>query len=220
MKFLSYLLPRRLEQGKTESGQYYEVNLENGVKVLNSANTNYSYGSLHDIMLRGITEVFKKHRPHKILMLGLGAGSALKIFEKKAKWSYSVDVIEFDKGLIEIANRHFDVKDSENIRIIHDDAYKYVTSIGDSTYDFILDDVFLDDYIPGFCFSDEYLEAIQKKLNHEGVYLRNTMQHNREETKSYEHKLKRYFPGYYSLKDPKHGNKIYFCQSSHEPQKR
>ena len=61
-KLLSYVVPLVLKEGKTRLGQHYEVNFENGVKVLNSANTNYSFGSLHQIMLKGIEEVLRKKK--------------------------------------------------------------------------------------------------------------------------------------------------------------
>lgn len=59
-KIISYVYPQVIEEGTTELGQKYEVNYENGIKVLNSENANYSFGSLHQIMLKGIDEVLKK----------------------------------------------------------------------------------------------------------------------------------------------------------------
>ena len=77
------MYPQIIEEGTTKLGQKYEVNYENGIKVLNSENANYSFGSLHQIMLKGIEEVLKKHRPKRILILGLGAGSILSIMKNK-----------------------------------------------------------------------------------------------------------------------------------------
>jgi len=42
----SYVLPQTIEAGKTALGQTYEVNYENGHKVLNSANVNYKFWKL------------------------------------------------------------------------------------------------------------------------------------------------------------------------------
>jgi spermidine synthase len=205
-------MPQTIVQGKTSLGQTYEVNFENGVKVLNSENANYSFGSLHQIMLKGITEVLKKSKPEKILMLGLGAGSALSILANKSQLPFRVTVVEIDKDLISIARQHFDLDTYQNIQIVCGDAAQEIRKLPPATFDLIIDDIFWDNHIPEFCLSPSYLRDNAQLLAPKGVYMRNTMNMENLETKAFEQELKEAFSGFYNLKHAEHHNKIYFCQ--------
>lgn len=211
-KLISFVFPQKIEEGKTGLGQKYEINFENGQKVLNSENTNYSFGSLHQIMLKGLDEVFRSHKPEKILMLGLGAGSALSVLKRKCKWNYHVTVVEIDAGLIDIARQHFGLDEYKNINLINMDARDAIKTLGENSFDLIIDDIFWDSDIPGFCMESEYLSQNKKLLKGNAVYMRNTMKTDAMDHKAYEKTLSGVFPMYYSLKHPDYGNKIYFCQ--------
>jgi len=212
-KLLSYVVPLVLKEGKTRLGQHYEVNFENGVKVLNSANTNYSFGSLHQIMLKGIEEVLRKKKVRNVLMLGLGAGSALSVLKKKCNWSYQVTAVELDADLIEIAREHFELDQYAELSMINGDASIEVHRLNAGTYDFIIDDVFMDDQVPGFCRQPEYIKACRHLLESGGVYMRNVMANGFNDMKAYESALKSYFSDVYSLKHKTYGNRIYFCKA-------
>lgn len=212
-KLLSYVVPLVLEEGKTKLGQTYEVNFENGVKVLNSANTNYSFGSLHQIMLKGIEEVLRKHQPKKVLMLGLGAGSALSVLNKKCQWSFNVTAVELDSDLIRIAEEHFDLKNYSNLNMINGDAAEQVKLLPAASFDFIIDDVFMDDTVPAFCRETSYIEACRRLLESGGIYMRNVMANGFEHMKLYEEELKNNFKDVYSLKHKTYGNRIFFCKA-------
>ena len=212
-KLLSYVVPLVLEEGKTKLGQRYEVNFENGVKVLNSANTNYSFGSLHQIMLKGIEEVLRKHQPKKILMLGLGAGSALSILSKKCQWSCAITAVELDADLIRIAKEYFDLNAYNNLTLINGDAAEQVKLLPAEGFDFIIDDVFIDDTVPAFCRESWYIKACRHLLEPGGVYMRNVMAKGFDQIKQYEKVLKEQYTEVYSLKHKTYGNRIYFCEA-------
>lgn len=212
-KLLSYVVPLVLEEGKTKLGQTYEVNFENGVKVLNSANTNYSFGSLHQIMLKGIEEVLRKHQPRKVLMLGLGAGSALSVLSKKCQWPYTVTAVELDADLIRIAEEHFGLKNYSNLTMINGDAAEQVNQLPAAGFDFIIDDVFMDDNVPAFCREVSYIAACRRLLESGGIYMRNVMANGFEHIKQYEEELKKHFKEVYSLKHKTYGNRIFFCKA-------
>lgn len=204
-------MTQKIIEGKTALGQKYEVNFENGHKVLNSENTNYSFGSLHQIMLKGIDEVFKNHQPKNILMLGLGAGSALAILRNRCKWDYHVTVVEIDAELIEIAKTHFDLDSYSNIDIIQNDACLAIQDLPKNSFDFILDDIFWDNSIPDFCMDENYLRTNKNLMTKDAVYMRNTMKTDEMDHKYYEKILSNVFPFNYSFKHSLYENKIYFC---------
>jgi len=212
-KLLSYVVPLVLEEGTTQIGQSYEVNFENGVKVLNSKNTNYSFGSLHQIMLKGIEEILRQHSVKNILMLGLGAGSALSVFEKKCHWPYEVTAVELDSDLIRIAREHFGLDHYTNLTIQEGDAKQMVATFEEAQFDCIIDDVFMDDQVPLFCRQSDYILNCRRLLEKGGVYMRNVMANGFEDMKQYEALLKDNFSHVYSLKHKTYGNRIYFCEA-------
>lgn len=212
-KLLSYVVPLVLKEGKTSLGQHYEVNFENGVKVLNSSNTNYSFGSLHQIMLKGIDEVLRYHKVKRVLMLGLGAGSALSVLKNKCHWSYKVTAVELDADLITIAREHFELDQYTELTMINGDASVEVHALPTAAFDCIIDDVFLDDQVPGFCRDHEYIKACRRLLEPGGIYMRNVMAHGFNDMKAYESALKSYFSDVYSIKHKTYGNRIYFCKA-------
>lgn len=201
-----------VEEGRTILGQKYEVNYENGVKVLNSENANYSFGSLHQIMLKGIDEILKNHKPQSVLILGLGAGSILSIMKKKFKWPYTFKAVEIDADMVRLGQMHFAESQSDNGEILVSDANTAIYQLENASFDLIVDDVFWDNIIPDFCKTKDYLQRNKELLKQGGVYLRNTMDTASMDHKTYEQALATVFSSFYSSKHPVYKNKIYFCQ--------
>jgi spermidine synthase len=199
-------------EGKTSLGQAFDVSFENGVKVLNSENANYSFGSLHQIMQKGIVEVLGHSMPANILMLGLGGGSALAILSGKLRKPYKVTAIEIDADLVEIAGRHFGLDRYDNLSVICGDACHEIRKLPAGTFDLIIDDIFWDNRMPDFCLQEAYLSDNMKLLSPRGTYMRNTMTLEPGELRHFENNLQKVFGGFYSKKHPEYGNMIYFCQ--------
>jgi len=204
--------PQVIEEGTTKLGQKYEVNYENGVKVLNSENANYSFGSLHQIMLKGIEEVLKKHRPTRILILGLGAGSILSIMKNKFNWSDTYTAVEIDADIIRLKQTYFNQDETGNGEMLCLDAKTAIHQLEAHSYDLIVDDVFWDNRIPDFCKDQDYLKRNRELLKEGGIYMRNTMAAEGMNHKDYEKQLSWVFSSFYSIKHPVFKNKIYFCQ--------
>ncbi len=211
-KLLSYVLPLVVEQGKTSIGQTYEINFENGVKVLNSRNTNYSFGSLHQIMLKGIEEVLRHKKVSNVLMLGYGAGSAVSILNTKCHWPLKIMAVELDADLIQLSKTHFGASDIDNLNLIHGDASKVITELPQASFDCIIDDVFWDDAVPTFCREAVYVSNNYNLLEKGGIYMRNVMAHGFEGQAEYEALLKETFSEVQTLKHKTYGNKIYICK--------
>lgn len=211
-KLLSYVLPLVVEQGKTSLGQSYEINFENGVKVLNSLNTNYSFGSLHQIMLKGIEEVLRQKKVNTILMLGFGAGSAVAILNNKCSWPIKITAVELDADLIALSKTHFGAGEIDNLKLISGDAAKVITELPTSSFDYIIDDVFWDDTVPEFCRQESYVINNYNLLEKGGIYMRNVMSHGFDGLVAYEALLKKVFTEVQILKHKTYGNKIYICK--------
>ncbi len=84
-KLLSYLISITVFKQKSSISISLEINLENGRLVLDSKNTNYSYGILQGILRRGLQIIGSErmHKMNKILVLGVASESVIKT--KKGK---------------------------------------------------------------------------------------------------------------------------------------
>jgi spermidine synthase len=211
-KAISYLFPTKIKSGTTSKGQVYEINFENGYKVLNSQNANYSYGSLHQIMQKGIFESLKIIKPARILMLGLGGGSAVEILSKKCAWPFQIKAIEFDEDLVKFAHEEFNIGRYQMLKIEIADAFEWLKKASEDGYDLIIDDLFIDDQVPEPCFELDYLKNVSKHLTPHGIYFRNMMNLRSDQQKAYEKNLEDTFSKINCTKAKGFENLIYLCR--------
>ena len=211
-KAISYLFPTKIKSGTTSKGQVYEINFENGYKVLNSQNANYSYGSLHQIMQKGIFESLKIIKPARILMLGLGGGSAVEILSKKCAWPFQIKAIEFDEDLVKFAHEEFNIGRYKMLNIEIADAFEWIQKASEDVYDLIIDDLFIDDQVPVTCFELDYLKTVSKQLTPQGIYFRNMMNLRSDQQKAYEKNLEDTFSKVNCTKAKGFDNLIYLCR--------
>lgn len=101
--------------------------------------------------------------PKRILMLGVGAGSSLKVLSKQYRGSEIVGV-ELDPAMIDVAKKYFDLGKLPNIEIVIGDAIKYVKDLPkDERFDLILVDCYQGDKIP-MAFEDlDFLSLLREK---------------------------------------------------------
>jgi spermidine synthase len=102
--------------------------------------------------------------PGELLLVGLGGGSAAKLF---ARQGWSVEAVEIDPVVSEVALRDFGLKDSE-ARIHHDDGRHFLAST-EKQYDAILLDAFGSSSIPFHLVTREAFGLVASRLTPEGV---------------------------------------------------
>lgn len=148
----------------------------NGQLVLDSKNTNYSYGSLQRILRKGLLYIgFERIKGFdNILVLGVAAGSVIKTLAEEIKVKGQITGVEIDPVAIEIANTYFDLNKIENCKIVIDDAFEFVLKTKEK-YDLIIIDIFQDTVMPNFLFEDFFINRINFLLNVNGFILFNTM---------------------------------------------
>ena len=175
-KVLSYLIPIRVYHKKSMFSKSIEVNWNNGHLVIDSQNTNYSYGSLQRILRLGLKKIgFDKIRPMKnILVLGVAGGSVIKTLVNEIRCKGKITGVEIDLEVIQIANEYFELNKIPNLNLIIDDAFEFVLKTKE-TYDLIIIDVFQDTFMPNFLFEKFFINRIGALLNDGGFILFNTM---------------------------------------------
>lgn len=115
-------------------------------KVLNSKNTNYSYGGLQEVLNRGLRQI-SMNNISSVLVLGMGAGSVVDSLRNEFNYQVPITGIEIDPLVIEIAEKEFKSVGFENVKWVLADAIEYVAEAKDK-FDLIVVDVFIDAKVP------------------------------------------------------------------------
>ena len=175
-KLLSYIIPINLLKINSELSQTLELTLINGELVLDSKNTNYSYGSLQRILRHGLKKIgySKIVTMQEILILGVAGGSVIKTLVNEIKCKGHITGIELDEKVIELANNYFQLNTIQNLKILQGDAFEFVLRTK-KQYDLIIVDVFQDTVMPTFLFESYFQDRLYSILNNKGYLLFNTM---------------------------------------------
>ena len=175
-KLLSYFIPINVFQQKSNISQTLEVTWIDGELVLDSKNTNYSYGNLQRILRKGLKFIgFEtiKTKDH-ILVLGVAGGSVIKTLVDEIDFEGKITGVEIDNSVITIANEYFHLDQIKNLEIIIDDAFEFVLKTNDK-YDLVIIDVFQDTKMPNFLFETFFINRICYLLQPKGFILFNTI---------------------------------------------
>lgn len=199
-KFFSYFIPINVYKKNSSISKSLEVTWNNGELVLDSKNTNYSYGSLQRILKKGLKyigyERIKKF--DSILILGVAGGSVIKTLVDDVKFKGKITGVEIDAEIIEIAKKYFKLDAIKNLELHLDDAFEFVLKTKEN-YDLIIIDIFQDTKMPNFLFEDFFIKRINLLLNTEGFILFNTMVINeKDRIRNLDYRKK--FNGNYSIR--------------------
>ncbi|MFY7756922.1 MAG: spermidine synthase [Flavobacterium stagni] len=175
-KYLSYLIPINVVKKKSTVSKTLEVTWNNGQLVLDSKNTNYSFGSLQRILRKGLKYIgFERIRNFKsILVLGVAGGSVIETLVEEIQFKGQITGVEIDADILQIAKDYFKIDRFANLELIADDAFEFILKTKEH-YDLIIIDIFQDTQMPNFLFQDFFIQRINALLNTEGFILFNTM---------------------------------------------
>ena len=175
-KFLSFIIPIKIHQKKSKINTTLEIAWNNGQLVLDSKNTNFSYGSLQKVLRFGLLKIgFEKVKACKhIAVLGVAGGSVIKTLIDEVGYKGKITGVELDDAAIDLANRYFGLNQIENLEIIIDDAESFVQQTVQK-FDLVIIDIFQDNVMPGFLFEETFVENIVKCLTEKGIVLFNTI---------------------------------------------
>ena len=175
-KWLSYLIPVTIFKQNSTLSKSIEVTWNNGEIVLDSENTNYSYGSLQRILRKGLKHIgFNQVKSmQNILVLGVAGGSVIKTLVDEIDYKGKITGVEIDAEIIKVAYEYFGLDKIDNLEIIIDDAFEFVLKTKEK-YDLIIIDIFQDTTMPNFLFEHFFIDRLDFLLNSKGFILFNTM---------------------------------------------
>lgn len=149
-----------------------QVKWREGKKVLDTKQTNYSYGTLEKVLNYGLDSI-PLENIESVLLLGMGGGCIINSLKSRYNCSAPVTAIELDPVVIDIAEKEFGITESADLKIIARDAYDYTLETEDS-FDLTIIDIFIDIHVPDKFYSTRFWEALAKAVNLNGFVLFNT----------------------------------------------
>ena len=175
-KLFSYIVPIKIFKKKSQRSKIIEVTWANGELVLDSENTNYSYGSLQRILRYGLRNIGYDAilKMDHILLLGVAGGSVVKTLVDEIQYKGRITGVEIDPEMIKIANEYFNLNEIKQLEVVIDDAFEFVLKTKNK-YNLIIIDIFEDIKMPNFLFERFFSERICSLLQNHGFVLFNTM---------------------------------------------
>ena len=107
LKLFSYFYPLIRKIPSEHSGAL-EISVWQGHKTLNSANANYSYGSLQRILTFALSQV-DFSGVGNVLLLGLGGGSVIPTLRATHGFQGPITAVDIDAAVIRIAQDEFGI---------------------------------------------------------------------------------------------------------------
>ena len=107
-----------------------------------------------------------------ILLIGFGTGKIVNDWEKLFDNLESIDVVDTEENIFDIAADYFEFKKSDSINFFLQDGLVFLRE-NNKKYDLIVTDVASDDGIDDRFLSDDYFKLIKKSLTPNGVFVSN-----------------------------------------------
>jgi spermidine synthase len=120
-----------------------------------------------------LVELVEALQARDILMIGGGAFTLASYLTKKYQ-HISFDVVEPDKELEELAKKYFDLKLSEQIKIINDYGLHYLKN-SKKKYDLIIIDAYQEESIPSEILSKKFAKLLVSALKENGLIASNVI---------------------------------------------
>ncbi|MRS11913.1 MAG: spermine synthase [Actinobacteria bacterium] len=109
----------------------------------------------------------------RVLVLGLGGGAITKRFWRDYP-SVTVDSVEIDPVVVEVARKYFWLPEDERSRVFVQDARRYVQTTGER-YDIVIVDAYYSDSLPFHLTTEEFLREVKGIMTPDGVLAYNVI---------------------------------------------
>ena len=146
--------------------------------------------------------------PQRALVVGLGGGTIPLFFHSQLP-EMTIDVVEIDEAVVEIAKTYCGFREDERMRVHVDDGRDFIENCR-SRYDMIILDSFDALSIPPHLSTAEFLQAVRGALTPTGIAVANVW--GRSVNRRYDHMLLTYrevFEDVYICDVPAPGTKIF-----------
>ncbi len=192
-KYLKFLSSKELiEKTGSAVNNTLEVLKVGDILMLNSANTNYSFGGLHRVFRKAFEKAGIAERDvSNVLILGFGAGSVASILLEEYKISCQIKAVENDPEVIRLGREYFNTQRYAGLEVVEADAEEFIRN-ENMHYDLIIVDLYVDFEVPAFCHSPEFISGLHRCLAEKGMIMFNKMLYNYK-TRQEAHELEKKF---------------------------
>jgi spermidine synthase len=178
-RLLSWISPVPVERAKGRRSDLC-VRWELGRKVLNTANANQSFGSLHHLWREVFAHVgLKDQPPTDVLMLGYGGGSVVRILRQELGLHMPITAVEYDTEVIRLARRHFGLDQHADLRMVEGDATVQIHALT-GRYALVVVDLFNDLDMAFGVDAMGFAHALRDRCAEGGMVLFNTIGYSEE----------------------------------------
>lgn len=180
-RLLSYLTDIPIEHVQSDYNQDLFVVLKNDRYQLCTENAIYSYGDKYENFRQCFGKIsLPKSDDTDVLLLGFGMGSIPVILEKIFDKRYSYTGVEIDPKIIYLATKYVLSELKSEVSVIEADARVFIDA-NTTKYDMICIDIFVDDKIPDWFLTEEFLLKIRNAIVKNGVILFNHLGYTHED---------------------------------------
>lgn len=110
-------------------------------------------------------------RPRSVLVVGLGGGT-IPSFVRKHYPEASIDAVDIDPGVVEVAKSHFAFREDDKMHAHVEDGRRFIERTG-RRYDVIFLDAFGADSVPYSLVTQEFLRSVRHALAPRGAVIAN-----------------------------------------------
>lgn len=211
-KWLSYLMPVKLESFTAFNGTPLELCLKFGRLQLNAPNAIYSWDDLYTSFVIPFRELkICDRKPKTALILGYGTGSIAYLLKVCHKLDTRITGVDADNTLLELSRKYRPLPD---VTLVHADAGDWISRQQD-TFDLVCFDVYEDNNVPEQFTKTGFLEALKKLVRSGGLLLYSTITTSKdmlaESEKFFDNQFKLVFPEAGTIDLP--GNLILFWEN-------
>jgi spermidine synthase len=173
-KIWSYILPFRIKKFHSLINGDMQVNFINGRKRLDAKNSNYSFGSITEILQIWLKHIQFDTNTQSVLLLWLGWGSVVQTIRETLKSEAYIEAIDIDPDMIEVAKKEFGLERFNNIKIVEADAIVYIRDT-QGAFDLIIIDLFINNVTPEIFTEKTFIVWLTSHLSPSGKIIFNMM---------------------------------------------
>ncbi len=176
MSLISYFFPQTIEEFSSKFNGKIGVKEFFGQKYIDVGGLQQSGRIPEKLFDRGLCKLLKDRQPgeiRKILLLGIGGGTLIRILRKKYPLAKIVGV-DIDPTMVEIARKYFALAVFLDLRIIVGDVFDKNLNLG-RNYDLIIVDLFRGYEIPRRLSDNSFLREIKDRLTDDGSIIFNRL---------------------------------------------
>src|SRR3989344_8014041 len=163
MNILSFFSPKILRTYKSSVNNKIEVVENKGKKIIYVRGAEQTGGTITGMWQKALSRLkIHKFKSTNCLILGLGGGDVIRII-RKIYPQIQITAVDIDPVMIKVASKYFNLTNSDNIRIIKNDALYYLL-INKKKYNLIIVDLFVGFNNPVKFRSHKFLGLLRKNL--------------------------------------------------------